>query len=352
MTVKDKTIHERVSNIIMEKMFQVKAGETVAITADSGSDKKIIDALAKAAAEANGLPLVMWIPKAEQDGQAGLKDWPAEALTAALCKVDVWVEAQSTIILYSEIWETAMAENKKLRYLIIGDTEIDSMLRTFAGFDIQLLGKLLKKVTAMAKVTQKVRITSKNGTDVSYETNPSYAFDYDDGDFSKPKFCTAPGYINIVPKTGSMNGKIVFDALMNVDVFNNENHVEFEMKDGIIAAVNGNEEAEKFSKYLASFDDPNMYKISHNMFGLNPGIRKLSGDIVEDERIWGGVDFGFGHTSPIDMPPLGQVAKSHFDGVVAKTSIYLDDQLIVKDGEVCHPDLKDLAEQVLEEYQA
>ena len=100
-------------------------------------------------------------------------------------------------------------------------------------------------------------------------------------------------------------------------------------------------------RFLASFNDPNMYKISHNMLGLNPGVRKLCGEIVEDERVWGGVDFGFGHTSPIDMPPDGQVAKSHFDGVVAKASIYLDDQQIVANGTVCHPDLKDLAEKIL-----
>jgi len=348
MEVKYELAHERVSKIIMEDMFQVKPGETVAITADSGSDKEIIDALSNAAA--GGLPLVMWIPKAEHDGQAGMKFWPAEALTAALLKVDVWVEAQSTIILYSDIWETAMAENKKLRYLIIGETAIDSLLRTFAGYDIQLLGKLLSKVTDMAKSAKKVRISSENGTDVSYGINPNYAFDYDDGDFSKPKFCTAPGYVNIVPKTGTMNGKIVFDSLMIVDVFNNDNHVEFEMKDGKIAAIKGNQEAEKLIEFLASFDDPNMYKISHNMIGLNPGIRKLSGDIVEDERIWGGVDFGFGHTSPIDMPPDGQGAKSHFDGVVAEVSIYLDDQKIVDNGEVCHPDLVDLANDVLNQY--
>lgn len=352
MAVKYDTEHNRVSKIIMADMFQVKTGETVAITADSGSDKAIIDALATAAAAAGGLPLVMWIPKAEQDGQAGMKYWPAKALTAALCEVDVWVDAQSTIILYSDIWETAMAKNKKLRYLIIGDTKIDSLLRTFAGFDIQLLGKLLHKVTDMAKRAKIVRITSENGTDVTYETNPNYAFDFDDGDFSKPKFCTAPGYINIVPKIGSMNGKIVFDVLMNVDVLNNDNHVEFIMENGRIAAVHGNEEAEKFINYLAAFDDPNMYKISHNMFGLNPGIRALSGDIVEDERIWGGVDFGFGHTSPIDMPPDGQVAKSHFDGVVAKVSIYLDDELIVNNGEVCHPDLKDVALRILDQYKS
>ena len=111
------------------------------------------------------------------------------------------------------------------------------------------------------------------------------------------------------------------------------------MKDGKIVEVNGGSEAEKFKNYLASFNDENMYKISHNMLGFNPNVRKLSGEIVEDERIWGGVDFGFGHTSPMDMPPNGQPAKSHFDGVVEKTSIYLDSTQIVNNGEVCHPDL-------------
>ncbi len=199
----------------------------------------------------------------------------------------------------------------------------------------------------MAMASKKVRITSSNGTDVSYETNLDYAFDIDDGDYSTPMFGTAPGYVNIVPKIGSMNGRIVFDVLMNAEVDNNGNQVAFVMKDGKIADVVGSKEAEKFKSFLATFNDPNMYKISHNMFGLNPGVRELSGDIVEDERIWGGVDFGFGHTSPIDMPPNGQVAKSHFDGVVAKTSIYLDNQKIVDDGVVCHPDLKELAEAVL-----
>ena len=75
------------------------------------------------------------------------------------------------------------------------------------------------------------------------------------------------------------------------------------------------------------------------MFGFNPGVKELCGEIVEDERIWGGVDFGFGHTSPMDMPPLGQPASSHFDGVVAKVNIFLDDIQIVNNGEVCHPEL-------------
>jgi len=330
----------KVSKIIIEEMFQVKAGETVAITADTGTNKLIAEGLAAAAYAAGGIPMLIYTPKAREDGQAGMPDWPAKALTAALCEVDVWIELNVPILLYSDIWETAMAKNKKLRYIIIGDSSIESMVRVFTGFDIPLLGKLLNRVKEMTMVAQKIRITSANGTDVTYETNKNYAFDIDDGDYSKPIFGTAPGYVNVVPKIGSMNGTIVFDVLMNADL--NKGSVTFEMKDGQITNVIGGKESEKFADYLAAFNDPNMYKISHNMLGMNPNIHTLSGEIVEDERIWGGVDFGFGHTSPIDMPPIGQPAKSHFDGVVAKATIYLDDQVIIKEGEVCHPDLVEL----------
>ncbi len=61
-------------------------------------------------------------------------------------------------------------------------------------------------------------------------------------------------------------------------------------------------------------------------------FRELSYEIVEDERIWGGVDFGFGHTSPIDMPPSGQQATSHFDGVVEKVDFYFDDIQVIEKG--------------------
>lgn len=342
-------LRTRVSKILMEDMFQVKAGETVAITADSGSDRKIIEALATAVSNAGAIPLTMWIPKAENDSQAGMKDWPSRALTAALCNVDVWIEANSIVILYSDIWETAMKQNKKLRYLIIADSTIESLDRVFTGFDLGSLKQLLMKVTKMVMASKKVRITSENGTDVSYEIDLNYAFDYDDGDYSMPKFGTAPGFVNIVPKLHSMNGVIVFDHLQNNE---DGSQLKFVMKDGIIADVVGGEAANSFKAYLASFEDENLYKISHNMLGLNPKVRHLTGELVEDERIWGGVDFGFGHTSKIDMPPHGQESKSHFDGVVIKTNIYLDEIQIIKNGELFHKDLRSLAESLLHKKDA
>ena len=174
--------------------------------------------------------MVIYVPRAEYDGNAGLKAWPVEALKAALSEVDVWIEYGGIVMLYSDIWEHAFKKNPRLRYLVIGDTEIDSLIRTFTGYDIPTLKRMLDKVMEMVKAAQKIHITSTNGTDVWYETNPAYAFDIDDGDYSQPIFGTAPGYVNIVPKQGSMNGRIVFDVLMESDL-EVENHVEFLMND-------------------------------------------------------------------------------------------------------------------------
>lgn len=340
----------KLAQIMIKDMFDVKEKEVVAITGDTASNRDLADALAGVTHTLGGIPLIMWTPRSPHDGQAGMSYWPSDALTAALSTVDVWIELHSNVILYSDIWEQAFANNKKLRYIVLGQSSIPSLTRVFTTFNIKTMGVFLSKVKDMCMQTKTIRIVSDNGTDVSYETDNNYLFDYDDGDLSNPRFGTAPGYVNIVPKTNTMNGVIVFDLLMNADIFNNNNKIEFVMKDGSIHAINGTpSEVTKFKEYLASFDDPNMYKISHNMLGFNPGVRNMSGEIVEDERIWGGTDFGFGHTSPMDMPPLGQPAKSHFDGVVAKVSIYLDGIQIVNNGDVCHSELVPLANKMIDQ---
>ena len=343
MTADKQIIASRFSKTLMEDMFQVKEGETVAVTVDFGSDTTIINALFVATKNAGGLPLIIQIPKAENDSQAGMKDWPSKAITAALCNVDVWIEANSIVLLYSDIWETAMKKNKKLRYLIIADSTIQSLNRVFTGFNIQRLKVLLDEVRTLAMASKSVKITSNNGTNVSYEIDLNYAFDFDDGDYSQPKFGTAPGYVNIVPKLDSMNGSIVFDHLQFVE----GDVLEFIMKNGKIVDIKGGKSAEKFKKYLASFNDDNIYKISHNMIGLNPKVTELSYELVEDERIWGGVDFGFGHTSAMDMPPFGQEAASHFDGVVVNVNLFFDDIQIFENGQICHPKLRPLAQKLL-----
>jgi leucyl aminopeptidase (aminopeptidase T) len=144
-----------------------------------------------------------------------------------------------------------------------------------------------------------------------------------------------------------MEGRIVFDELMKVGVLRDA-RVEFVMEKGRITEFLGGVEAATMKQYVEELNDKNMFKISHMMISLNPGIRELTGSVVIDERIYGGIDLGFGHTSPSEAPPLGQPAKSHFDGMIEKTSIWIDEVQITELGKVVHPVLAPISDAMLE----
>lgn len=337
----------KVSKKMIEEMFKVKPGEVVAITADSGSDEQIIEAIANAVYAAGGKPLTMWVAAARTNGQAGVIDWPSKALTAALCNVDVWIEAQSVCMLYSEIFEEAFAANKKLRYLIVGDATIKELISLVGGCNVEKLGKLLRPIVEILNDVKEIRVTNDRGTDVTFEMDQNFVIDVDYGDYSMPKFGTMPGYVNVIPKFGSMNGRIVFDEISSVGIVGDE-LVEFVMKDSKIVEFNGGQKAKRIEKIFESFDDENLYKVAHMMLSLHPAIRELSGSIVADERIWGGVDFGFGHVSPLDAPPHGQPSKSHIDGILRDVTIYFDGVKIIEKGIFQHPELKKYAEDLMQ----
>ena len=343
-----KQDHElaRVAKKMMEEMFKVKKGETVVLTADTGTDMDIVDGFANAAFAAGGIPMVIRVPRPRGDGQEAMPDLPSASMTGALLHADIWLEFNSQFILYSDIWETAMKENKNLRYLIVYDATIDQLCQIVNKMDVDLMGKLLRPIRTMLQNASKVRVTAARGTDFTFEVNPNYVVDLDDGNYHVPKFGTLPGYVNIVPKFNTMNGTIVFDELMQVGILS-DNHVEFRMKDGKITEFIGDQKAKFMESYIKAFDDENMYKISHMMISLNPGIRALTGSVVIDERIYGGIDLGFGHTSPVDAPPYGQPAKSHFDGMFENASIWIDNVQITDSGIVVHPELAPIADALL-----
>ncbi|RZS76836.1 hypothetical protein EV217_5067 [Phyllobacterium myrsinacearum] len=337
MPEKTTPLASQVARRIIQEMLAVKPDEIVAITVDEGSVPEQTDAFFAACLEAGAKPLVLSFHQARCNGQAGMPDWPSAALEAALKTADVWLETNAVVLLYSDLWEAVMRDNRKLRYNVLAGASTASLNRVFCNYDIARMGHILEALAARAAKAETVRITSANGTDVRYDMDRRHLIDFDSGDFSTKHFGTAPGYINIVPKSGSMRGRIRFDAIMHADL-SRGGHVEFEMDAGRIVTFHG-PEAKILADHIAGFGEENMYKISHNMIGVAPGVRALSWEIVEDERIWGGVDFGFGHTSALDMPPLGQPASSHFDGVVTRVSLWFDDTPVIRDGEFVLPEI-------------
>lgn len=348
MSITPTDQHMRVARRIIHEMFVIKKGEVVAITADDGSEPEMTQAFYLATIEAEAKPLVMKFQQAQNNGQAGVVDWPVEALESALKNVDVWLETNEAFTLYADFWENVMRENNKLRYNILAGSSVESLERVFCNYDINKMDRILNILANLASTTKTVHVTSANGTNICYELDAKNTIDFDSGNFETKKFCTAPGYLNLVPKSGTMRGNIVFDMIMHVDL-SQGGHVEFILDQGKIINYKG-PESHILKTYIEGFEEENMSKISHMMIGISPGTQQLSWEIVEDERIWGGVNFGFGHTSPMDMPPLGQIASSHFDGISTQATVWFDDTLIVKNGTFVLDSISAEAADMLTEY--
>ncbi len=324
---------------LINEMLEVKSGETVIITADTSSIEQVVNVTAASVYAAGGKPMVIYTATPGGVGKAADVDLPVEALGAALKNADVWIEYNKQWLLYSTPFEIAFNDNKKIRYINLVEMNPDLMIRNIGNIDIPLLSEFMTKFTEMNKQTSVYKVTASNGTKLTFKTNPNHLVCNDSGDASKPGIHMMPGQLNIVPEFNTVQGTLVFDGSLVPPHRLLDAPVKLTIENSKIVKVEGGIQAEQFESWLESFNDPNMFKLAHMAYGLNPGA-KLTGDIVEDERVWGCVEWGIGYVSPIDAPPLGQDAKSHCDGICLKASVWLDDVQVLDKGKFIHPELK------------
>lgn len=161
----------KVSQTMMKDYFKVKKGETIVLTADSGSDMAIVEGFAQAAYAAGAKPMVIRVAQPRGEGQDAIPDLPSESLKGALLKANIWLEFNSQFLLYSDMWETVMKDNPSLRYLIIYDATIDQLSQIVNKVDVPLMGQLLGKINEMLEQATSIRVTAERGTDFIFEMN-------------------------------------------------------------------------------------------------------------------------------------------------------------------------------------
>jgi leucyl aminopeptidase (aminopeptidase T) len=240
-----------------------------------------------------------------------------------------------------------MALNKKLRYMCLVGMTVDMMVRLIGRVDAVLLSKFLHKVTDMTQKAKSMRITTPAGNDLSFSFVSERIVSCDDGLAETPGMHFLGGQICFVPDFDSINGKLVFDGTIAPPCGFLKAPVILEVNNGRVVKISGGRQSEELRKWLEGFKDPNMFRLAHGCYGFNPGAR-LCGNVLEDERIWGSTEWGMGYLSPVDAPPDGIQAKSHMDGICLTSTIWLDDLLLVEDGVVVHPELKPLANQLVQ----
>ncbi len=336
---------QKATDRLIKEILQVKPGETVVITQDSCSDENVVNTTAASIYAVGGKPMVITTSTPSGVGKAADGDLPVEALGAALSHADVWIEYNKQWLLYSTPFEIAFNNNKKLRYINLVEMNPDLLIRNIGNVDMPLLSEFMHKFTDMNIKTKIYKVQTPSGTDLTFTANPNHLVCCDAGDASKPGMAMMPGQINIVPEFDTVQGTIVFDGSLVPPIGLLDAPIKLTIKNSKIVKVDGGRQAEQFQIWLKSFDDLNMLKLAHMAYGLNPGA-KLTGDIVEDERVWGCVEWGIGYVSPIDAPPAGQDAKSHCDGICLNASVWLDDVQVLHNGNFIYPEFKEYEDKI------
>jgi len=330
---------------LVSQMFKLKAGETLVITADTESDPRVVDATAAAAFTVGAKPMVVWTASPLGVGKAADPMLPVEALTASLSVTDAWVEFNNEWLLYSTPYEVAEKENKKLRYLNACGMNVDMMIRIIARVDFPTLREYQDKLVHLTKAAKHVRMVTPAGEDVEFDMDPKRPMICEAGSADTPGSHMQAGQVGWTPVFESINGTIVFDGSIVPPIGPVSEPVRLHVREGRVKNIEGGKDATVFESWLKSFDDPLMLRMAHVCYGCNPGA-ELTGNIVEDERVWGATEWGLGYVGPMLTGSKPLPAASHTDGICLNTSVWVDGEKIWDEGKCVHPELAELAKKL------
>lgn len=334
------------ARLLVEQMLHVGPGEAVVITTDTEADPRPAVATAQAVLAAGGRPMLITLPTPPGVGKAADPGLPVAALTGALAGADAWVEFNNQWLLYSTPYEQAMRDNPRLRYLCLVGLDVDRLVRLIGQVPLAPLADFLTQVTGKTRRARHVRITTPAGTDVTFDNAPHHPIACETGEAATPGAHFLVGQIAWSPRLESIAGTIVFDGSLVPPLGLLRQPVALDIEAGRVVRVRGGAEAARFEAWLDGFADPHMRRLAHLAYGFHPGAL-LTGNILEDERVWGATEWGIGYASAADVPPDGIPAVSHTDGICLASSVWLDDVPLLDHGAVVDPELVSLAGRLL-----
>jgi 2,5-dihydroxypyridine 5,6-dioxygenase len=207
-------------------------------------------------------------------------------------------------------------------------------------FPTPALRERVEAAEARLRKAKTLRFTNAVGTDVTYSLGQY-------GVFTEYGYTDTPGrwdhwpggFLATCPNDGGVSGRVVMDRGDIVYPFKSyvRDPIEFTIENGTIVDIRGGVDAKILSDYAASFRDPRAYAVSHIGWGLNelaqwsahatgvPGIgmdgRSYYGNVLFST----GPNFEFGGSNDTHC---------HLDLPMKGCSLWLDDEEIVRDGEV------------------
>lgn len=345
MASKDKRESKTAIKLVRD-VLKTREGETVAITCDSESDWNFVQAVEKAAISVGARPLVLRNNAPPNVGRAAEPYLPLDSMVGAVSESDVWIELNGKWLLYSKVYEEAM-KRKRTRYMCLVGMNVDMAKRCVGDVDVVKILEFQRRVQDLTKQSKSMHYTTPGGTDIRFDNDPNRPV-LVEGDVSGPGEYMLMGQVDWAPIEETINGIIAYDGSVNPpDELGLLKHpLKMEIKNGKVVRCFGGREARVYEKWLQSLNDDNMYRVAHLSYGCNPGAR-LTGNVLEDERIFGVLEWGIGNQSDTFESSVNTKAVSHSDGITLKPALEGEDgELIIKNGKYVHPQLVKLAKQL------
>ncbi|MDR1875047.1 MAG: hypothetical protein LBQ90_08580 [Synergistaceae bacterium] len=315
----------------------VQRGENVVITGDSCTDRRVVEAVAGAVFAIGGQPTVIYYPTAPNSCVE-----PCAPVAAAVAASDVWIEFTYSYVMHSPCFRAALAAG--CRYICLTGMDVMMMVRTISNIDyglvIELGETLLRQVQAADEVIvksaagtnlrgcnrgRKVRLSGKRATEKGYPV-------------------MLAGQISWCPIEETIEGTLVFDGALwpPLELGRLSSPVVLTLKDGRVEDIRGGHDAQVFKRWMEGLNDPeNMYRLAHYSLGFNPGVAAITGRIVEDERVFGCIEFGIGSQGKSIMGKEWAAA-GHTDGIVLHPTIVLDGTVWEEEGVYLNPEVRSI----------
>lgn len=173
-----------------------------------------------------------------------------------------------------------------------------------------------------------VRVTSAKGTDISFSIEGRDAYASKGLFHAKGESGNLPtGETFLAPLEGTAEGVFIVDGSFAGVGLMKDHDITLTVKSGFVTSVEGDENAKQLSEILAKVGG-DAYNIAEFGIGTNDSAQ-LSGLILEDEKVMGtihiavGDNMGFGGKVKVPL---------HLDGVVKDPDVYLDGELIMRQG--------------------
>ena len=306
------------ARVLLTEVRPVAPGDQVLVTADSQADQRVARATAATVHALGAVPTLLTYPTGVPVGPV------PEPVAGAALGAQHWINFSVGYHLYSDAYQAAIANG--CVYVELTGMDVDMMVRTIGQVDNALLEEVKTLLYRRSQAVDTLRLTNPAGCDVTMAIDPAGDPFWEDPPTDRGWPQMLGGQSGCMVVRESVNGTLVFDGAAwppdSLGLLSEP--IIMTIVDGYATNFSGGTEAKLYEQWLRSCGNAEALMFDHLCYGFNPGVRRPSGRILEDERVFGCVQIGIGATE------LGSPV--HSDGVVLSPSVWLDDQQIQADG--------------------